>query len=33
MLQDLDDHRILKALIEGDYGDCDKSAAEEVQKK
>ena len=33
MLQDLDDHRILKALIEGDYGDCDMSAAEEVQKK
>lgn len=29
----MDEHNILRALIEGDYGDTDRSAAEEVQQK
>lgn len=32
-MQDMDDHKILKALIEGDYGDCEQTVEEEVQEK
>jgi hypothetical protein len=33
MRQDLEENRILPALIQGDYGDCERSAAEEVASK
>lgn len=29
----MDEHNILRALIEGDYGDTDRPAAEEVEEK
>jgi len=32
-MQDMDKHKLLKALIEGDYGDCEQTPEEEVREK
>ena len=32
-MQDMEDNKILRALIEGDYGGCEQTVEEEVQEK